>query len=152
MATDAPRPDSGNTVSASENDSGIGLSTLTSYLFRGLVIVSLIAMLTTPAAAQNDQISQKDICQETYIGNVANLIIQLSIYGGLIGMAVMYFGTTAIEPWDVIESDQESQLKRMRKSALWGGAKLVLGGGLLGLLLNTSQLPWASCVNLTPFM
>ena len=114
----------------------------TAFAFGTLVIAA-----SSTAAAQ----STVDICQTQFLPGIVNTLIQLSVYGGGIGMFLTYIGTNMLESLPNIGRSNEQSLKEVRGRALSAGLKVFLAGPIALIIINAAGLPWASCIELTPF-
>ncbi|WP_147439920.1 hypothetical protein [Haloarcula sp. Atlit-7R] len=113
-----------------------------------MVGVALLFMGTAAAQSDGDPICGEG--QASVISNTVNTIIQLATYGGLIGTAVTFFGTSAVESAPVDDERRES-LKSIRKKSYSASTKLVFGGPILYIIITQSGLPWGDCITLVPF-
>jgi hypothetical protein len=114
-----------------------------------LIVVSAVGSLFVgTAAAQSNPICAEG--EATVIGEFVNAVILLATYGGIMGTAVTYFGTNAIESMPVSE-ERRQQLKDVRKKSFSASLKLVIGGPLIYILLDQSGLSIGECVSLIPF-
>lgn len=113
----------------------------------GLAVAMFLLAASTPATAQNTV----DICQTQFLPGIVNTLIQLSIYGGGIGMFLTYIGTNMLESLPNIGRSNEQSLKEIRAKALSAGLKVFLAGPIALIIINAANLPWASCIDLTPF-
>jgi hypothetical protein len=110
-------------------------------------------LVTIPAAAQSGggAGSNIDICSASTFPAVVNAIIQLSIYGGVVLGVTMYVGAEALEARSVMSDQQVQSLKSARRAGLAKVAKLSLVPAVLGLLLKSTPMAWADCIQLVPF-
>lgn len=111
----------------------------------GLAI--FVSLFASPAAAQTG-----DICsgQAAIISDIINVVIQYSVIIGVVGFAMTYMSTNAVEVLPV-QQDTREKLKDYRRTSMKATASLIIGGPLLFIVIDSTNIPWADCVTLVPF-
>lgn len=151
------------------------LHRLVRYGLIALFTISVLGVLATPAAAtapdsDGDGVDDADdncpneagakdngcpveinICDTGFLPQIANAIIQLSIYGGGVGMFLTVMGTSAMESMPSLGEEQRQNLKKARRFSISAGAKLFAIGPISILIIEATGMPWADCINLFPF-
>ncbi len=117
----------------------------------GVMVLITLSLFVTPVAAQSGGSAGIDICSTSTFPAVANAIIQLAIYGGVILGATLYLGAEALESRAFMSEQQVQSLKSAKRAGLGKILKLSLVPALLALLLKSSPLAWADCIELVPF-
>lgn len=135
-------------TSTPATDESLAIRLVRKYGSAGLTAAIFVTAASTPVAAQQSTV---DICQTQFLPGLVNTLIQLSIYGGGIGMFLTYIGTNMLESLPNIGRSNEQSLKEIRSRALSAGLKVFLAGPIAVIIINAAGLPWAQCIDLTPF-
>jgi hypothetical protein len=124
-----------------------------SALLKRIAILGLILLAATGgAAAQTDDTQTTNpICDSnnelSTFQPLMNGVLQLSVFLGVSGAVVSYFGTTAVESLPVGAEKRES-MKQLQSRAFGAALKLLFGGAAMSFVL--SQVFDISCLNLVP--
>jgi len=124
---------------------------LSSVARSGVVLLITLSLFVGPVAAQSGSSGNVDICSSSTFPAVANAIIQLAIYGGVVLGATLYLGAEALESQAFMSEQQVQSLKSAKRAGIGKILKLSLVPAILALLLKGSPLAWADCIELVPF-
>lgn len=93
-----------------------------------------------------------EICnQDSHLTTLINAVVQLAMWGGVIGAVVTYMVANFARTLPVGESQKE-KIKRLRKRAVSASIKVVLAGPLAILVFDAAGFQWATeCIDLIPW-
>lgn len=114
----------------------------------GLIAVVVLTIAVGPAAAQ----SANPVCQDSSetLANMVEGFLQITVGLGVMGLLVVWQADSLMTMF-MLDRDQQSRLKRHRRTAGKSAVTLVALGPLFAIAGSAMDLPVAQCVDLIPF-
>lgn len=112
-----------------------------------LIVFCLLFLVSTGLVY--GQSRQLDVCNIRYLGTILSFVIQLTLYGSVIGGGATYLIGTAADSIPSINQQQRKKIKEVKGKAIASIFKIFLAAGAISLLISWLGIG-GECFSFTP--